>query len=65
MKLIWACPADRVRLLKITGLVSGVRQTGSRTTCATLRGDLARPSGALGKGPGAGWPDLSPTAAPA
>jgi hypothetical protein len=25
-------------LLKITGLVSGVRQTGSRTRCAMLRG---------------------------
>ncbi len=52
-------------LLKITGLVVSVRRTGSRTRCATLRGDLARPRGAPGKGPDAGWPDLLPTAAPA
>jgi len=32
-----------VCLLKITGLVSGVRQTGSGTRCAMLRGDLAGP----------------------
>jgi hypothetical protein len=31
-----------------------------------LGGELAaRLSGAVDKGPGAGWPDLSPTAAPA
>ena len=30
---LWSCA-----LLKITGLVSDVPQTGSRTRCATLRG---------------------------
>jgi hypothetical protein len=52
-------------LLKITGLVSGVQPTGSRTRCGVLRGGPGPAKRRAGKGPGGGWPDLLPTAAPA